>query len=94
MSDDQVINSTSDSFSSSLPIFMSSTVTVQSTNMSTQITIKLDGSSYSVLSEVVEIYITRRGKLAYLTEKLQNQLKLMRGFTIDLYPCICARILF
>ena len=46
------------------------TVTIQQDNMSLQITLeKLNGSNYSTWSQSVEMYITGRGKMQYLTGK-------------------------
>ena len=46
------------------------TMTIQQDNMSLQITPeKLNGSNYSTWSQSVEMYITGRGKVQYLTRK-------------------------
>uniref|UniRef100_A0A2N9EJH9 Retrotransposon Copia-like N-terminal domain-containing protein n=1 Tax=Fagus sylvatica TaxID=28930 RepID=A0A2N9EJH9_FAGSY len=46
---------------------VSSTVMIQSDNMSMQMTSnKLDGTNYSAWSQFVQLYVTRKGKLGYL----------------------------
>ncbi|GMY21564.1 hypothetical protein FCV25MIE_16805 [Fagus crenata] len=52
---------------------VSSTVMTQSDNMSMQMTSnKLDGTNYSAWSQFVELYVTGKGKLGYLTgEKIK-----------------------
>jgi hypothetical protein len=47
---------------------VSSTVMIQSNNMSIQMTSnKLDGTNYSAWSQFVQLYVTGKGKLGYLT---------------------------
>jgi hypothetical protein len=52
------------------------TVTIQQDNMSLQITTeKLNGLNYSTWSQSVEMYITGRGKVQYLTGKKPKPVK-------------------